>query len=82
MERTVEISYKIEEFCKDEDLKVMLEQTTKWTLTDSIQLKKPVWSDEWYVPRHIHTYEVTAKPGFELLAEHLINMIINYEIIN
>lgn len=82
MQRELELSFKIEEFCKDEDLKVMLEQTTEWTLTDSIQLKNPVWADEWYIPRHVHTYTVTAKPGMELMAEHLLSLLINNDILN
>lgn len=80
--KEIELSFKIEEFAKDEDVKTLLEQTTQWTLVDSLQLKNPVWADEWYVPRCVYTYKVDFKPGMELMAEHLLSLLINNDILN
>lgn len=82
LKRQIQLAYPIEEFKRDVDLKVLLDQFTNWKLVQEIKHPRPVWADEYYFDRFTYVYDVTSTGTNEAVAGHLLNLLEAYDILN
>ena len=82
MKKIIEVSFEIEKY--DENLLFLMKQFGTITLIDKLKHKRPIFAqdDPYYFDRYTYTYEYKVNSGCEELADNLIQLATNNDLLN